>query len=208
MMNQKKSKLWQLCWLTTVLLGLSLHQPSLAQLAPPKNSVSIQGFTYAGRGCPRGSVKVKYGRDRRLSQITFQKFIVEVGRKKTQFPRHSYCTVSFKLKVPRGWSVSWQQVEYGGFAKLSSRVRGQLRTRYYIPGAGEKDAFRIYNFPQRNTFKNYRIVHKGISTAYTPCGAAVTMTVNARLRLVGSSTTDNTLTVKNLIIPRFKWRRC
>lgn len=57
---------------------------------------------------------------------------------------------------------------------------GQLRARYYIPGAGGFDANRNYVF-KKGLERDYTIVHDNIATAWTQCGIEVPLTVTTGL---------------------------
>ncbi|MDJ0797826.1 MAG: DUF4360 domain-containing protein [Calothrix sp. MO_167.B12] len=217
-MNKKFLKGLQASLLTSVMavgLGLSLPMPSNAQPAPAKGEVKITGFTHGGRGCPQGSVGYIISDDLKTIELLFDKFIVELDRKRTEFPRTSNCGVSFKMTYPRGWTASWHRVEHRGFADLSQLKRGgkgQLRARYYIPGAGGFDARRLYTFPKK--VLDYTIVHEDINTKYAPCGeVGVPMTVDTRLRIDGPVKGYNTVTVDSIskkvkTILNLKWKRC
>ncbi len=156
-----------------------------------------------------------YKRDRRTLEILFDKFQANLQPSKmgqAAYPPQSNCAVSIKLHVPAGWSSTWHRVEHRGFADTSGNANGQLRARYYIPGAGGFDELRVFNFTPKMV-KDYTIVHDGISTARTQCSAEVPMTVNTRVRLSGTPTGYNALTVDSIskkvkTVLHFRWERC
>ncbi len=213
-MNGKVQKGWQMGLLSAVLLGLNLPSPTLAQslLAPPEGTVKIEGFAYGGSGCPQGSVGSIISKDQSTIELLFDKFQAELDTKKTLFSPQSNCSVSLQLQYPDGWSVSWDRVEHRGFADLSGGAQGQLRARYFIAGNGGFDVNRIYNFPTGDV-EDYTIVQDAISDVFTECGAVVPLTVDTRVRLYGTPTGYNALTVdsesaKVRTLLRFRWRRC
>jgi hypothetical protein len=210
--------------LAMVAANLSFAQPAsagmlgfsqLKQSSIPSEQVYIQDFTYAGSGCPSDSVGYLLSEDRRTLELLFDQFQANLQPSKMGpaiYPSQANCSVALKLRVPPGWAVSWHRVEHRGFADTSGNARGQLRARYYIPGAGGFDELRVFNFPPKMV-QDYTIVHDAISTARTQCSTAVPMTVNTRIRLSGNPTGYNALTVdaiskKVKTILYFRWEKC
>ncbi|MBD2777770.1 DUF4360 domain-containing protein [Iningainema sp. BLCCT55] len=198
---------------SAALLGLNQPLPSLAQQseAPPEGSVRIVGFAYGGTGCPQGTVGSIISADQSTIELLFDRFLAELGQGATLSPQ-SNCTVSFRLEYPAGYSVSWNRVEHRGFADTTGGAQGELRARYYIPGTGGFDVVRVASFPD-NTAADYTIVQDNISSAFTQCGASVPLSVNTRVRLFGTPTAFNTLTVDSITnkvktILNLRWRRC
>ncbi|BAY20716.1 hypothetical protein NIES2100_04590 [Calothrix sp. NIES-2100] len=185
------------------------------QLGPPAKEVYIKDFTYAGSGCPANSVASLFSDDRQTLELLFDQFQANLQPTKmgeAAFPPQSNCSISLKLHVPAGWSASWHRVEHRGFADTSGNANGQLRARYYIPGAGGFDELRVYDFPSKMV-RDYTIVNDAISTAQTQCSADVPMTVTTRIRLSGNPTGYNALTVDSIskkvkTILHFRWQRC
>ncbi|MBW4511443.1 MAG: DUF4360 domain-containing protein [Scytonematopsis contorta HA4267-MV1] len=183
-------------------------------IANPAQQVKISGFTYAGTGCPSGSVGSLISSDNQTLELLFDKFQANLAPANQQVPfaQQNNCSVSVKLKLPRGFSASFYKVEHRGYADTRGGANGQFRARYYIPGAGGFDVNRNYNF-QRNLERDYTIVHDNIATAYTQCGAEVPMTVSTRIGLSGRPTGYNALTVdsqSNKVTTRvhYQLRRC
>lgn len=198
---------------TGIGLAAAFLSSSLALSVP--NTAYIKDFTYGGAGCPGGSVGYLFSDDRTILELLFDSFqanLQPVGWGAPAYPSQNACSVSFKLAIPPGWSASWHQVEHRGFADTTGGAYGQLISRYYIPGAGGFDANRVYNFAP-GLVQNYLVVQSNISTAWTPCGSSVPMTVNTRVRLSGNPTGYNALTVDSIskkvkTILRFAWHSC
>ncbi|MBD2777768.1 DUF4360 domain-containing protein [Iningainema tapete] len=213
-MNVKTKRLWQMSVLTSAaLLGLNQPLPSLAQQseAPPEGSVRIVGFAYGGTGCPQGSVGSVISRDQSTIELLYDRFVAELGTGASRSSQ-SNCTVSFQLEYPAGFSVSWDRVEHRGFADTTGGAQAELRARYYIPGEGGFDTVRVYSFPD-NSAEDYTIVQDNISTAFTQCGATIPLSVNTRVRLFGTPSNFNTLTVDSMTnkvrtLLNLRWRRC
>ena len=213
-MNSKTQQRWQMGLLSAVLLSLNLPLPTLAQsvLAPPPGTVTIQNVTYNGSGCPLGSVAYSITPDRTSVELLFSKFAAELDTKTTQFSSQTNCSVSVQLKYPSGWSVSWDRVEQRGFVDLSGGAQGQIRSRFYIPGDGGFDVNRVYNFPA-NDVVDYTEVQDAISDVFTQCGAQVPLDVDTRIRLYGTPTGYNTVTVdsettKVRTLLHLTWQQC
>jgi hypothetical protein len=207
-MNGKTQKRWLQGLLSAVLLGLNIPSATLAQTAdaPPPGSVSIQSFSYGGSGCPQGSVGSMITPDQTQIELLFDKFAAELDTKKTTFGSQANCSVSFELKYPSGWSVSWDRVEQSGSVNLSGGAQGQIRSRFYIPGNGGFDVTRIYDFPA-NDVEDYTVLQNSISDVFTQCGAQVPLDVNTQVRVYGTPTGYNTVTIVANIL-HLTWRPC
>jgi Domain of unknown function (DUF4360) len=158
--------------------------------------VKISGFAYGGSGCPSNSVGSLISSDNQTLELLFDKFQANLAKPQqpTQFPQQASCSVSVKLKLPQGFTASFYRVEHRGYANTKGGATGQLRARYYIPGAGGFDANRNYIF-NKNLERDYTIVHDNIATAWTQCGVEVPLTVTTRIGLSGNATGQNALTV-------------
>jgi hypothetical protein len=174
----------------------------------------IENFIANGDGCPPGSFVYQFTPDKQTLQILYSNFIAELApiQFNVTHPPTRNCTISFKIALPPGISVSWYRTEHRGFADTSGGAQGQFWTRYYLPGTGGFDAIRTYTFPSGQVGP-YTVIHENLGGSYTPCGGQRLLSVNTRVRLYGRTFGYNTLSVDDETqsvetILRFRYRSC
>ena len=162
-----------LCFLV-ITASFFLTQPLLSN-----TDTYIKGFTYGGPGCPGRSVGYQFSSDRKVLTLLFDQLYVD------KVPGTTSCTLSWKLRVPSGFQVTWHKVEHLGYVDIDRGQRAQLRARYKIPGFGRPiTKLHSWRGPHSNDFF---INHEGLSWTKTPCGGEVPMNLNERLILSGQS---------------------
>src|SRR5687768_9576804 len=79
---------------------------AFAQTAPDPDQVYIQRLTYAGPGCPSGSVAHNLAPDAKAFTVLFSDFLAEVGPGIPSGQNKTSCRVTVDLRFPNGWSYS------------------------------------------------------------------------------------------------------
>jgi hypothetical protein len=178
------------------------------------NETRIENFIANGDGCPNGSFVYQFTPDKQTLQILFSNFIAELAPAyfNVSNPPTRACTISFRIALPPGLSISWYRTEHRGFADTSGGASGQFWTRYYLPGTGGFDAVRTYTFVPGDVGP-YTVLHENLGGSYTPCGGQRFLSLNTRVRLFGRTYGYNTLTVDDATqavetILRFRYRSC
>ncbi len=196
----------------TSLLLSGLLSPLGVALAD--NQTRIEEFAANGDGCPHGSISYLFTPDKQTLQILFSNFIAELAPRSMYVsnPPTRTCTISFKLAVPPGLSLSWYKTEHRGFADTSGGASGQFWSRYYLPGSGGFDAIRTYSVAP-GTVGPYTVINENLGGSWTPCGGKRLLSVNTRVRLFGSTYGYNTLTVDDETqtvetVLRFRYQSC
>lgn len=202
---------WGLVALT---MSFVVGTPALAD-APPANEVTIQSISWAGSGCPPGSVQGSMAPDAQAFSLLFSQYIASAGPGIPVTQNRKNCDLLVRLRFPQGWSFSVFTVDYRGYATLDARVRGTQRSAYFFEGQFPSAALRTdlvgpydANYEIRDTLGLSAVV-------WSPCGAARALNINTEVRVnnrdnrqgSGLMTTDN-ITGELTHIYGVQWRRC
>ncbi|MFI6100232.1 DUF4360 domain-containing protein [Lentzea sp. NPDC051213] len=118
-------------------LGLATTSVAHAD-PPPADQVFIQSVTYAGSGCPAGSVAAALQDDRTSMRMAFDKFVASVGPDVQFSESRKNCNVVVKLRMPQGWHVAVPMIDYEGYIDLQQKVTARIRTAVYTPRTADR----------------------------------------------------------------------
>src|SRR5262245_51642085 len=94
-----------------VLLALAVGGSALA-LGPDASKVKIHGISYAGSGCPAGSVSQMVSPDAEAFTLLFDSYIAEAGPGVSLANGRKNCQIAVDLRFPSGWSYTIFDVDY------------------------------------------------------------------------------------------------
>jgi Domain of unknown function (DUF4360) len=110
--------------------------PTERQAAGPDPSkVTFDAITYAGSGCPAGSVANIANDDRTLLTTVFDSFIASVGPGVAVTENRKNCQMSLNIHYPGGFQFSIFEADYRGYAQLDAGVTGLQKSTYYFSGS-------------------------------------------------------------------------
>ncbi|GBG66744.1 hypothetical protein CBR_g68729 [Chara braunii] len=196
--------------LLVTMLQLAVHGQAEA---PPANTVSIEGFSYNGDGCPSGSAEGSISSDGQALTVMFSKYTATTeGRIQKQMRKS--CVVTVKLNYPPGFVFTLGTVTMRGYGKLDAGIKGTIKTSYYISGLpGTASATHNFNGPFDD---NYEVADEFIAAVESTCNVVRNLQLNSEVRvnpgkiplpsngLLTMDSQDLKLTQKFY----FKWRRC
>ncbi len=115
----------------TLFLGLS------AQADRPKpGEVRLNKISYAGSGCPLGSVVDIISDDENTFTLLFDQYTVEAGPNVEVKRAKKECRIIADLRIPPGWSYTVAQVDFRGFANIEKGAVGEQRSNLYFKDRG------------------------------------------------------------------------
>ncbi|KAF8423033.1 hypothetical protein EV426DRAFT_549622 [Tirmania nivea] len=176
---------------------------------PPIDQVQIKSVTYAGSGCPAGTVAsaiVSGG----SFHIQFNSFIAKVypGSKPSESRKN--CQLSLELQYPAGWSFTITQFSGNGYLKLDKDVTATLQSTFRWGGQSAVATFRSNWVGPLD--KNYYIDKSLVKgDAWSPCnGPSGTLIINTAARVGNRKNKQGSgsITVVNPIALGSKWRKC
>jgi hypothetical protein len=180
---------------------------------PPQ--VTVRRITYAGSGCPAGSVSQNLSPDSTAFTLIFDSFVAEVGPGVPFSERRKNCQINVDLNFPSGWSFTVTQIDYRGYVSLEPGVTGLQKANYYFQGQRQSaNAGTPFYGP---TDKDYQVRDTvGLDAeVWSPCGASRALNINSQVRLdnrrapesrglLTTDSIDGTFTTKFYL----NWRRC
>ncbi len=201
-------------WGLTALLSVSSFSGvAVAELGPDPSSVRINGISYAGSGCPAGSVSQNLSEDAKAFTLLFDSYVAETGPGMPLSLARKNCQVVVDLRFPQGWSYSLFTVDYRGYARLESGTSGQQVSSYYFQGQPKTGNLRTTYYGPAERDYQIRDTLGLDALVWSPCGANRALNMNTQVRVTAPSQRRALMTIDSIDgelkhIYGVKWRRC
>jgi hypothetical protein len=186
------------------------------QVDDPPPLVTIRSISWAGSGCPAGTVAGNLAPDFTAFTLLFDSYVAEIGPGLPLGLSRRNCQILVDLDFPQGWSYSVFDVDYRGFTNLEPGVSGVQQSAYYFQG--QLQTARLQTTLSGPRVGDYQIRDSlGIDAlVWSPCGAQRALIINSSVRLVnhsGSSSARGVMTTDSINgtvkhIYSLQWRRC
>jgi len=172
--------------------------PAALAQRPDPHQVFVRNLTFAGSGCPAGTVAANVSADASAFSLLFDSFIAEAGPGVSMMESRKACTINLDLAVPQGWSYAVSSVETRGFASLDSGTTATQMNRYYFQGSTQTATFRSDLRGPLN--RDYSVVDQlGLnSQVWSPCGASRSLNLTVEARVSATSGRRALLTVNTV----------
>jgi hypothetical protein len=108
--------------------------PTERDVGPDPSQVTFDTVSYAGTGCPAGSVSNIASADRTVLTSIFDQFVAAVGPAIPVTSNRKNCQMSLRIHYPGGFQFSIFSADYRGFAQLDPGVEGLQKSTYYFSG--------------------------------------------------------------------------
>lgn len=181
--------------------------------SPNASQVKIAGISYAGSGCPAGSVSESMAPDAKAFTLLFDSYVAEAGPGVSLASGRRNCQIAVDLRFPAGWSYTIFDVDYRGYVQLDRGATGTQKTTYYFQG-GSQQASLQSNF-SGPADKDYHIRDSlGLDAlVWSPCGASRAVNMNTQVRVAASGGRRAMMTIDSIdgqLTHRYgiQWRRC
>jgi hypothetical protein len=109
--------------------------------APNPNDIWIKTFTYAGTGCPAGTVANATDASKQVLTLLFDSYVASIGPGTTVTDRRKNCQINLDIHYPGGFQFSLFSVDYRGYQDLATGVTGQQVANYYFSGQSQQVRF-------------------------------------------------------------------
>jgi hypothetical protein len=148
--------------------------------------VRVRSLSYAGSGCPQGSVsgRVQAGRDGMM--VLFDEFVAEVGPGAPFSAKRKNCQLNIDLDYSSGWSYAVKSMNYNGYVSLERGVTASIQASLYFQGSASTATIRKSltgpldrNYVIRDSLGNS-------SAVWSPCGAQRSLNINTQILLSNS----------------------
>jgi len=177
-MKNFHSLLGKLALIATVTLGSS---QVLAQMSPA--NVTIRSISYAGSGCPAGSVSQNLAPDFKAFTLLFDSFIASVGPAEPISQKRKNCQINVDFSFPQGWTYALVSFDYRGFVDVERDVIGLQQTSYYFQGAPQTARFKTSMPGPVSRDYQVRDALDLTATVWSPCGESRSLNINSEVRL-------------------------
>ena len=201
---------------SVVMLGAPLLFAGMASVAhadaPPY--VRVRNISYAGTGCPAGSVAENISPDRQAFTVLFDQYQASTGPGVSFTEKRKNCMLNVDLDFPQGWSYSLFTVDTRGYVSLEPGVSATQQSSYYFQGQmGTASMATPMNGP---IDQNYEVRDDLTATAliWSPCGAQRALNINTEVRVTSFNPNAQGLITVDSIDGQFKliygiqWQRC
>ena len=201
--------------LLTMSMSMIAASYSGSALADVPNYVRIVGITYAGSGCPAGSVGNNVSPDFQAFTLLFDQYQAAAGPGVPFGQKRKNCQVNVSMDIPNGWSYTLFTVDTRGYVSLQPGVRAMEQSTYYFQGqqlTGREQTV-IYGPTDRNYQATDQITMA--NQVWSPCGVVRSLNINTEVRVDNSAAPNNQgmMTVDSIdgqfkLIYGIRWRRC
>ncbi len=149
--------------------------------------VRVRSISYAGSGCPAGSVSTNVSPDGGSFSLMWDQFDAEAGPGVALSAGRKNCQLALDLDFPSGWSYAVKSVDHRGFVSLESGTTATLTTGYYFQG--QATTARLSTSFYGPASKDYLVRDTLGSTAqvWSPCGSPRALNINVQARVSSTS---------------------
>lgn len=194
--------------------------------APNQDSESVPGLgfaapSYAGTGCPAGSVSVSLSPDQKTLSLLFDQYVIRAGGDTGAARGLGQCQVRMPFNVPDGYQVQVVKIDYRGFAFVprNGQVRVQANLgheeRTVRRGLGGMKRLRR-GFELRGPADENFILSSVIQgPSWSPCGQSFTLVSDSSVQAASNpqleevfSALDSADAVAEPLRISFRWKRC
>ncbi len=190
--------------------------------------LSVGQATYAGPGCPTGTMNVAFAPDNLSFSILFDQFVAEAGSGTNQKRDRMACTAVIPFEIPEGMQMEVTRVDFRGFVGIPQGGNAVLHSIFNFTERGERrdgsgpDRDRInirYRF-EGPMAENYEIstgamTDKGMTQSeVSPCGGRTRLRIANQLVVKsGRSNETATATIDSIdgssnAVYYVNWKKC
>lgn len=176
------------------------------------DSIAIRGITYAGSGCPAGSVHPNVSADRQAFSLIFDELVAEAGPGIPKTEGRKNCAITVDLRYPAGWSYALKRVDLAGTLALDEGTAGTQEVSAWFQGQAQTTKVRSdFHGPE---LRDYQISDEigEDALAWSPCGTQRALNINTSVRVSAEDDAHALMTLDGHEFPfgtfRFVWRRC
>jgi hypothetical protein len=197
---------------TVPLMAMMLSGAAWAE-AP--DHVTIRSISYAGSGCPAGTVAENLAPDYKAFTLLFDSNIAEAGPGVPFRESRKNCQINVDLEFPQGWSFTLVDVDYRGYVSLERRVQATQKSTYYFQGDRKSASLQSnFNGPKDQDY-HIRDTLGLDAVVWSPCGASRSLNINTQVRVNNTRNRQGSgiITLDSIDgqlthIYGIKWRRC
>lgn len=143
----------------------------------------IRSISYAGSGCPAGTVAENMAPDLRAFTLLFDSYVAEAGPGIPLSASRKNCQVLIDMDFPQGWSYTIFTVDYRGFMSLDRNVVGTQKSTYYFQGSSAQAPLQSNFTGPRSGDYQIRDTLGLNAVVWSPCGQQRALNINTQVRV-------------------------
>ncbi|KAF8460828.1 hypothetical protein BDZ91DRAFT_798507 [Kalaharituber pfeilii] len=155
-------------------------------LSPPLGSVSISSISYAGSGCPAGTINIAPSQDYSSLTIAFNSYVASIGPGIPVTEKRKNCVISFVLSYPPGWSFTLYQIGYKGRLSLDPQVTATQKSVYWFDANSNDELVASSTWTGPLYGHSYDFTDTLAKQVWSPCNGRSTLFANTQVRLNNS----------------------
>ncbi len=185
---------------------------SSSQASHPDGGVYLRSLSFAGSGCPAGSLDGRSEGDGSSLALVFRALVAEAGPGISLADGRRNCTINVDLAHPDDWSYALASAEYKGYAALGSGTTATLETAAYFQGG--QATGRLTTSLQGPYYDRYTVKERfhTADLVWSPCGADRSLNINTSVRVVADDEASGAIKLNGRDVPfgtfKLVWRRC
>ena len=197
--------------------GLALVVASIGAtaFADVPDYVRVRSISYAGSGCPAGSVAENISLDKQAFTLLFDSYIAEVGPGVPVREKRKNCQLLVDLDFPQGWTYTVMDVDYRGYVSIERGVTAEQSSAYYFQGQGQSGTLETKIKGEKDDDYHLRDLVGLSALVWAPCGARRALNINTQIQVDNSANkrAAGLMTVDSVDgqltqIFHLKWERC
>lgn len=185
--------------------------------------IGVGNASFAGNGCPAGTMSVIFAPDNLSFSILFDQFVAEVGNTSRQKKDVMACNAVIPMEIPEGMQMEITRVDYRGFVAIPQGGRAVLHSIFNFTERGsgaDRDKINLrYRFDGPLT-ENYEISTAAVEggrnaqTEASPCGGRTNLRIRNNLQVRAGARGENAQVTLDSIdgsghaIYYVSWKRC
>ncbi|OXV12195.1 hypothetical protein Egran_00044 [Elaphomyces granulatus] len=181
-------KLQSILALVPAIIASVSAAPATRGTGPDPNQVNFETISYAGSGCPAGTVSNVASDDKTILTSVFDQFVAAVGPGLDITSSRKNCQMTLKIHYPGGFQFSIFEADYRGFVELEKNVNALQKSTYYFSGSQSQASLQTA-FAGPKLGDNYLISDKleQASVVWSPCGTEGLLNINAQVQVSKNS---------------------
>lgn len=170
-----------------VMAALALGASSAFADTNVPSSFRVRSLSYAGSGCPAGTVSTNISPDSQAFTLLFDSYVVDNSPGQPLSQTRKNCQISADLAYPTGWSFAIRSATFRGVARLQAGQAAQISAVYYYAGAGLTSRYTVNVRGPLEAEWEASDALGDASLTWSPCGANRALNMNTQMRLTSAS---------------------
>jgi hypothetical protein len=146
----------------------------------------VRDISYAGSGCPAGSVGQNISDDGRAMTLLFTDMVAETGPGVSIREKRKNCQLSVDVYVPSGYSYAVKAGSITTYANLDSGVNAAVKLGHYFAGSSQTAFLQETLYGPFDGDRRFSDILGGSQQVWSPCGASRALNLNLSFTLNGS----------------------